>query len=262
MAAPMAHRSPPRWTCPLCQRSVPGDVSTCYCGTVKAAVEAQLQREQGREEPSLTWLALAAGLVVSLVAVFLVLAPGEGPQVTTAPGPEAGTRPAPASRPPVDPPPLRDVSVGGGRRRAPEPPTPEPAPQPTPAAPEAPTPSESPRRGTVEVAREEGERRLDLALAGLEAEVRRLSSNARTFRNVCVGTQGDPRSCQELLEDLSAAREQVGRRLDEAEDDARRSWVSPGVVRDLRQRHGLEETTWDDLEATVRGLAAEYRGHS
>lgn len=262
MAGPMERRPPPRWTCPLCQRSVPGDVPTCYCGTVKAAVEAQVQREQRRQEPSLPWLALATGLVVFLAVVFLALAPGEAPQVATAPGPEAGTRPAPPSRPAADPPPVRDVSVGSGRRQAQAQPTPEPSPQPTPEAPETPAPSESPRRGEVEVAREEGERRLERTLAGLEGEVRRLSSNARTFRNVCVGIQGDPRSCQELLEDLSVAREKVERGLDEAEDDARRSWVSPGVVRDLRQRHGLEEAAWDDLEETVRRLAAEYRGHS
>jgi hypothetical protein len=112
----------------------------------------------------------------------------------------------------------------------------------------------------VDIERDAGERRLEQALAKLAAEMTRLSTNAREFESVCLGTRGDPSSCERLFSDMSSGQEALGRGLEEAEEDARRSWVSPGVVRDIRRRHGLEESTWRDLADTVRRLSAQYRG--
>jgi hypothetical protein len=90
----------------------------------------------------------------------------------------------------------------------------------------------------------------------------RLSTNAREFESVCLSTRGDPSSCERLFSDISSGVETLGRGLEEAEEDARRSWVSPGAARDLRRRHGLEESTWRDLANTVHRLTAQYRGGS
>ena len=112
----------------------------------------------------------------------------------------------------------------------------------------------------MDAEREEGERRLEETLARLEPEAARLSANAREFESICLGTRGEHHSCERLFTEVSTSADTLGRGLQEAEEDARRSWVVPGIVRDLRRRHGLDEATWSDLAAMVRRLEAQYRG--
>jgi hypothetical protein len=88
----------------------------------------------------------------------------------------------------------------------------------------------------------------------------RLRENARTFESVCLSTRGERTSCAGLCNDISSSAEAIGRGLEEAEDAARRSWVPPGVIRDLRRKHGLEEPTWADIAGTVRRLTNQYQG--
>jgi hypothetical protein len=108
--------------------------------------------------------------------------------------------------------------------------------------------------------RDAAEKRLEQTFAGLQTEMNRLSANAREFESVCLSPRGNPGSCQRLFDDIAAGGEALQRGLEEAENDARRSWVSPGVVRDLRSKHGLEESTCSDVLDTVHRLASRRRG--
>jgi hypothetical protein len=114
----------------------------------------------------------------------------------------------------------------------------------------------------VDIERDAGERRLEQTLARLEVERISLSANAREFESVCLSTRADHSSCERLFNDISSSGEALGRGLEGAEEDARRSWVSPGLVRDLRRRHGLDESTWTDLADRVHRLTTQYRGGS
>jgi hypothetical protein len=87
----------------------------------------------------------------------------------------------------------------------------------------------------------------------------RLADDAQRFEAVCLGRRGDARSCGRFEADMEAASEALGRDLEQAEDEARRSWVSPGTARELRQKNGLEEGALKDLAARVRRLAVQYR---
>jgi hypothetical protein len=138
----------------------------------------------------------------------------------------------------------------------------EPAPRgaPTMASSPKPKPPAKPERTEMELEREAGEKHLEESLARLAATMTALSENAKQFEVVCLGQRGDPRSCARLHADMASADESVARGLEGAEDEARHAWVSPGLVRDLRQKHGLEEESWKDLQARVRRLTSRYQG--
>jgi hypothetical protein len=137
-------------------------------------------------------------------------------------------------------------------------------PRPVPATAHGPSPSPSakPERAELDVEREAGEKHLEQTLTKLAREMTRLSENAGQFEAVCLSRRADPPSCARLYEDMSSASDSLERGLEGAEDEARHAWVSPGVVRDLRQKHGLEEGAWKDLALKVRRLAREYQGLS
>ena len=60
------------------------------------------------------------------------------------------------------------------------------------------------------------------------------------------------------LQDCSVATSPLGDQ--EAEEEARHAWVTPGFVRDLRTRHGLDEATIGDLVARVGRMASSFGG--
>jgi hypothetical protein len=124
----------------------------------------------------------------------------------------------------------------------------------------SPSPTAKPERSELDVRREQGEQRLEQTLARLQGDVTRLSANARQFQSICLGTHGDASSCERLFREISSSATTLDRGLQEAEEDARRAWVVPGLVRDLRQRHGLDEATWSELSAMVRRLETTYHG--
>jgi len=265
-------RAPHRWICPLCGRSVPPDVPTCYCGTSRAAVEAQARRDRQRKASALQPLALLAGLGVIAGVLYLALARNDAPRPPKPSAPEpSSVDSTPEAQPIATRPPSTSEQPAIGVAMVP--PTslaqarerewlPTPIPVPVPTVTPSPTPSPKPERTEVDIERDAGERRLEQTLAKLAAEMTRLSTNAREFESVCLSSRGDPSSCERLFSDISSSEEALGRGLDKAEEDARRSWVSPGVVRDLRRRYGLEESTWRDLANTVHHLTAQYRGGS
>jgi hypothetical protein len=143
----------------------------------------------------------------------------------------------------------------------------EPEEQPSPpstASPEPPSPPPSPppkpERSEVDVKRERAEKDFEQALTRLGAEARRLNLNADQFEEVCVGGRGEPGSCLRLLSEISASAAALGQGVQEAEDDARHAWVTPGVLRDFRYKHGLDEGRLRDQATRVQRLAARFQG--
>ncbi len=246
-------------------------MSTCYCGTSRAAVEGQARREEQKNAPDFTALALLGGAMVIVVVGYLTLtrhdasptpkpsAAWVNPVESTPNALAVPTRSADASeRPDVGVVVAPQPRAPAGERRGVPTPIPVLAPPRTPS----PTPSAQPERSEVDIERDAGERRLERTLATLEVEKISLSANTREFESVCLSTRGEPSSCERLFNDISSGGEALGRRLEGAEEDARRSWVSPGFVRDLRGRHGLDESTWTDLANRVHRLTTQYRGGS
>ena len=43
----------------------------------------------------------------------------------------------------------------------------------------------------------------------------------------------------------------IGTSMEDAEDAARQGWLTPGEVRDARQRHGMDDPFWDRLVRVV-----------
>ena len=246
------------------------DVSTCYCGTSRAAVEAQARREEQRNARAFPSFKLLSGALVMVVVFYLAFTRNDTPR---APAPSA-----PPSRSVESAPETQAVSpspsytserkdIGVAMARLPLATTGERAGIPTPIPVVAsripsPTPSATPERSEVDIERDAGEKRLEQTLARLEVERISLSANAKEFEAVCLSTRGDPRSCERLFNDISSSGDAIGRGLEGAEEDARRSWVSPGLVRDLRLRHRLDESTWRDVAESVHRLTTRYRGGS
>lgn len=264
-----AGKAPPRWTCLTCGRRVPAEVAECHCGMTRQAAEARVAREAQKKAPTLSIAGLLGQLAILAAVFYLGLTwqrPPEGP-------------PAPVGRPlipsadPVPPssrdpsPPRLPLATAPAESPSPEmPPTPEePADPPTPAASDSPssirsTPSPKPERSEMDVKREQAERRFEQALARLGSEASRLSANVRRFESICLGGRGEPASCERGLREISASAESLSRGVQEAEEDARHAWVTPGVVRDQRHRYGLDEATLSDFTATVQRFEAQLQG--
>jgi hypothetical protein len=112
----------------------------------------------------------------------------------------------------------------------------------------------------MDLKREQAEKRFEQALARFGAEATSLDLNARRFEAICLGGRGEPSSCAHGLGEISATLESLSRGVQEAEEEARRDWVAPGVIRDMRSRHGLDESQMGELNANVRRFEARFRG--
>ena len=264
----MSKSKPSRWTCTNCGRSVPADVAECHCGTSRRAaerhvVEAARKKERRFSIPDLLGQLAVLGAVFYLGFAWRQTPPALPPPVgrpllpspdPTPPLAPAPVRPAPLAQAPFEPPSQGVEPVPEEREQQTSPlrtPSPEPS-----AAPASPRPEHS----ELDVKREQAEKRFDVALARLEDEARRLTLNADQFESLCVGGRGEPGSCQRLLGQISAGAESLGRRVQEAEEEARQAWVTPGTLRDLRQKRGLDEGTVLDQTGRVERLAARFRG--
>jgi hypothetical protein len=258
----------PRWICPCCGRSIPPDVPECYCGTTRAAAEARARHERLRNPPSRPPLASLGGLTVIAVASLALLRTGAPPPrepVAREESPvhsELETAASSISASDGSGHPDAGVDVAPSPPSSTNEPRDTPTPVPVPAESPRPTPSGEPERSEVDLVREAAEKRLEQTFAGLQAEMGRLSANARELESVCQRARGLPGSCRRLFNDIAAGGEALQRGLEEAENDARRAWVSPGVVRDLRRKHGLEESACREVLDTVHRLASGRRGVS
>lgn len=102
----------------------------------------------------------------------------------------------------------------------------------------------APSRGSsVDSTRAAGRRQLDSLYGRIAGQAGALVAQAREFVAAeCDRGQGDECNARAAaLERLACA---VGQNLEAADDLGRRAWLSPGEVRELRDRHGLEDDIW------------------
>ena len=114
--------------------------------------------------------------------------------------------------------------------------------------------------------REAGRKRLQDAMAGLQVQAANLGELVRYYDAHCRTPQWTNQaattpqtSCMEAFQAIGMLGMAVGHGLEQAEDDARRAWLPPGIVRQMREQYGLSHSFWDDLSRTVRRLEEEAR---
>jgi len=265
----MAGKKPPRWTCPLCGRSVPADVDECYCGTSRAAVEAQANRDAVKHARPFSLLELVAGGAALAGAFYLSFLWFQSRQVPLTSGTaESPKEPAPPTRPS----PLlgrskgASLSMGGpmgltGAGNHVGLASPLATPQPALQTPQSP-PSPKEERSQADLDREAAEKDLERTFSSLEPQMRQLQANSARFESSCFTPPVDTYGCGVLFNSISTSAESLGRALEEADDEARQAFVQPGYMRDLREKHGLSEAAWSAMADKVRELAVRTRGGS
>jgi hypothetical protein len=247
---------------------VPPNVAECHCGLTRLVAQAQAARATQKAARSFS-IPDFLGQLVILAAVFYLGLTWQRPEGTPRPVgrpliPSPDPVPPSGSRPPIPPPatPAPAASVPPEAQpsieEASEPPSPASSDSPTPSP--SPTPGPKTERSEVDVKREQAQKPFEQALARLGAEASRLTVNARRFESICLGGRGEPASCEQGLGEISATLDSLSRGVQEAEEEARRDWVAPGVIRDRRSRHGLDESNLGDLAANVRRVEAQFHG--
>lgn len=120
-----------------------------------------------------------------------------------------------------------------------------------------------PLRFEADRARETGTRRVAARFAQVSGAVEALDAMMDEYSSQCP-VRGTPLSeaatlppCDRMLSYIGRVAAAVKQALDEAEDDARRSQVQPGIVRDLRARHGVDDGDWARVSDRLRQLEAE-----
>jgi len=256
------------WQCRICGRRIPLRVDECFCGAKREQVVAQEKREAARSPTKIPLdVALLAVLVV-LVGVFGVHyalrseapppAPGghllsvmlatPHPMPTLSAPPAAAPSQAPATAPSAIPSPVESET----------PPPPTLAARPTPVLTPSPSPSPSP---SPEVDEREVSRAA--ALAAYSAELTRLAAKSalttehvRVYKTKCSGQNVGVQisNCDEVEATIRKSLAEMEGGLDAAEDQARRAWVTPGMVRDARAKSYFGTRAWDDLVSAVRQL--------
>jgi hypothetical protein len=68
----------------------------------------------------------------------------------------------------------------------------------------------------------------------------------------CEGVIPVSLSCQARFRHVLALAWSIGASMADAEDAARQGWLNPGEVRDARRRHGMNDSSWDDLVREVQ----------
>jgi hypothetical protein len=106
--------------------------------------------------------------------------------------------------------------------------------------------------------REEGEAAFRLALETLRPKLDAVTKRLRSYEAGCrSGTQAvRPPGCESAGQELRSLLDEIDRVVEAAEEEARRSWVSPGARRSLLRQHQLEPSSLDrlrgDVEAAMR----------
>lgn len=110
--------------------------------------------------------------------------------------------------------------------------------------------SNEPRMSDVDVKRKQAKAELEHLFRSLGPNGRSLIRNAERYVKSC-GSVTDG-FCVQLLENLGRQAIAVGKQLDSAQELARTSWLPPGEVRALRERHGIDDSMFDQLVRLVR----------
>jgi hypothetical protein len=106
---------------------------------------------------------------------------------------------------------------------------------------------------SVAARREEGTGRLESALAALRPKILALENKVRTYGDGCASSRATLArgGCPRIKEDILRLRAEIERTIGESEEAARRSWVAPGVRRDLLQKHGVDPVSWGQIVASA-----------
>ena len=105
--------------------------------------------------------------------------------------------------------------------------------------------------------RRAGTEALEASIQALAKKADRLATTLRQYEVECEGPRAggeDVRGCAPADEDLAKTAAEIGAGIEAAEDEARRAWVLPGVVREVRQKHKLDPAQWDALAGAVRAV--------
>ncbi len=122
---------------------------------------------------------------------------------------------------------------------------------------ESPEPSSPANRADAErdVQKQAAIARLESRLSSMRSSATGLVSAAQRYQQNCTGVNAT-NVCEDEIRQVARQAIIVGKMLDEANNLARKSGITPGKLRELREKHGLGDTVWD---AALR-FAAQY-GH-
>lgn len=251
------------WECRICGRRIPLRVAECFCGAKREQVVAQEKREAARSPTKIP-------LDVALLVVLIVLVGVAGVHYalsSDAPAPEAGRNllsgmlATPEPLPSLVTPPVAAAPVQAPATTAPPAPlAPLPEAITPPPPPLAPLPAASPSASpTPEV--DEREQKKVAALAAYSAELQRLAAlsartaeHIRAYKSGCVGQNVGTQfsNCDEIEASIRKSLAEMENGLDAADDQARRSWLEPGKLRDARARTFFGTSAWEDLRRAAR----------
>jgi hypothetical protein len=258
---------PSVWECRVCGRRVPRRVEECFCGARREQVLTLQQREAERSGRRIPFGVVLPLLLVGLVAAFgLLIATREDQAPSNASPTPAASEPARILRGATPAAPPAEVASDAG----PSPARPAPAVLDWPSRDSAPATAEPTLAPPVQAAPAapppDADQREQAKAAGLEAyesELRRLIAlsarmmeRVRVYRAECVGQRITARitNCGDLEASIRRTLTDLENGLEAAEDQARRSWVEPGQLRDARSRTFFGSSEWEDLQRAARQL--------
>lgn len=122
---------------------------------------------------------------------------------------------------------------------------------------ESPEPSSPASRADAErdVQKQAAIARLESMLSSMRGAASDLVSAAQRYQQNCTGSNSN-NVCEDEIRQVARRAIVVGKMLDEVNNLARKSGITPGKLRELREKHGLGNQIWD---AALR-FAARY-GH-
>lgn len=106
----------------------------------------------------------------------------------------------------------------------------------------------------IEAKRRDAARKLDSLLGSLSGKARSLVQEVQSYERGCTGTNPGF-GCDDKLRNIGRQAIVVARELSDAERLSRTSWIRPGEMRDLRDKHGLGDAVWDQLITIVNRYA-------
>jgi hypothetical protein len=223
---------------------VPEKVTECYCGRKRQPGDGPDQAaDRQRSGAGILWLGLLALLAVAGGTVAVLRAPSSAPRPATSPlPPDPVAAPRERSAPSAFPTPLSAPATLASPvpQAAAAMAAPSPEPRPTP------TPSDS-----VDARREQGRLAFELVVQNLRGRCDVLERRLSQLDASCPDQARNVVGCDGLRRQIASDAQDIQAATDQAEERARRSWVDPGVMRQLRERHGLKESDIRELFARV-----------
>lgn len=255
------------WKCPVCGRRVPRRVTTCFCGARQADVVQHERREAARTAhriPADVAALLALAVLVGVYGVHRLTRHQEPsafeqgarqlgvvlPRETARAGPPPQSAPAPVAPPPTAAP--QPVAPAPATR--PPAPVETPPPLAPPATAAAAAAAAPPSHDPMEQTRLAGLRAYAGELQRLAPLATRMSAYVDVFRKQCVGGPrfaGGVSNCDEIESTIRKIAGEIETGLNAAEDQARRAWVEPGAIRDVRAKSFFGTRDWDELQRTA-----------